>query len=124
MRNFLLRIIVNAIAIAITASLLPGITVLNDDIGTYLILGLIFGLVNALIRPIITLLTCPLVIITLGLFILVINAIMLLITANLSGGRLVVDGFGTAFIGGIIMGIIGVVLEGLLGVNEKKEEKQ
>jgi putative membrane protein len=85
---------------------------------------LIFGLVNALIRPIITLLTCPLVIITLGLFILVINAIMLLITANLSGGRLVVDGFGTAFIGGIIMGIIGVVLEGLLGVNEKKEEKQ
>lgn len=117
MGKILGRIIVNAIAIGITAALLPGITVLNSDIGTYLLLGLVFGLVNALIKPLVSLFTCPLVILTLGLFVLVINGIMLLITAALSDGRLLVDGLGWAILGGIIMGIVNVVLETVLGLN-------
>jgi putative membrane protein len=117
MRNFILRVIINAVAIAITAAILPGIRVVNSDIGTFLLLGLIFGVVNALIKPIVALLTCPLVILTLGLFVFVINGIMLLITASLSGGRLVVDGLLWAIVGGIIMGIVNVVLEAVLGVN-------
>ena len=54
MGKFLLRVIINAIAIAITASLLPGIHVVNRDLGTLLIIGLIFGLINALLKPILS----------------------------------------------------------------------
>jgi putative membrane protein len=120
MRNLVLRIIVSAVAIAVTAAILPGIHVVNNDIGTFLILGLVFGLVNALIKPIVALLTCPFIILTLGLFVLVINGIMLLITASLSGGRLIVDGFGWAIVGGIIMGVVNVVLESVLGLNNQE----
>src|SRR5512133_3102284 len=110
MGKLILRIIVSAVAIAVTASILPGIHVVNNDIGTYLLLGLIFGIINALVKPLVSLLTCPLVIVTLGLFVLVINGFMLLLTAAFSGGRLVVDGLGWAILGGIIMGIVNVVL--------------
>jgi putative membrane protein len=118
MRNFILRVIVSAIAIAVTAAILPGIRVVQGDLLSYLLLGLIFGVVNALIKPIVSFLSCPLVILTLGLFMFVINGIMLMITAALSGGRLVVDGLGWAIIGGIIMGVVNVVLEVVLGMNK------
>ncbi|MCL4507581.1 MAG: phage holin family protein [Chloroflexi bacterium] len=124
MRNFLLRVIVSAIAIAVTAALLPGIRVANNDIFSFLLLGLIFGVVNALIKPIVTIMSCPLVILTLGLFLFVINGIMLLITAALSGGRLFVDGLGWAIIGGIIMGLVNMVLEVLLGMNDQDRPRQ
>jgi len=123
-RNFIIRIVINAVAIDLTASLLPGIHVLNNDLGTLLILGLIFGVVNALVKPIITLLTCPFILLTLGLFIFVINGITLLLTASLSSGRLNVDNLGWAILGGIIMGIIGVVLETVLGLRNKNTQKQ
>lgn len=118
MGNIILRIIVNAIAIAITAAILPGIHVANNDIGTYLVIGIVFGLVNAIVKPIVTLLTCSLVFLTLGLFILVINGLMLLLTAALIPERLTIDGFGWAVIGGIIMSIVGVAMEGALGLNK------
>jgi putative membrane protein len=107
-------VFINAVAIAIAASLLPGITVANNDLGTLLIIGLVFGIVNALVKPILILLTCPAVIVTLGLFILVINGLLLLLTASLVPDRLQVQGLGTAILGGIIMGIVGIVLESIL----------
>ncbi len=119
MTGIILRLVVNAIAIAITASLLPGITV-RGGIGSYLILGLIFGIVNALIKPIVKLLTCPLIIVTLGLFILVINGAMLMLTGAISGDRLLVSGWGSAIIGGIIMGVVNVVLEAITGLNKSE----
>ncbi len=118
--KLLLRLGVNAVALFLTAQLLPGIKV-NGDVGTLLLVALIFGIVNALIKPIIEMLTCPLVILTIGLFVLVINGAMLMLTASLSGGRLIVDGWGTAIVGGIIMGIINVVLEAVLGLNKKDD---
>jgi len=121
--KFVLRIIINAIAIAITASLLPGIHVVNQDLGTLLIIGLIFGIVNALIKPVLSVLTCPFIILTLGLFIFVINGLMLLLTASLSGGRLTIDGFWWAVGGGIIMGIVGLVLEGVFGTRDRKDTR-
>ncbi|GIL11445.1 MAG: hypothetical protein BroJett038_01650 [Chloroflexota bacterium] len=124
MRNFLIRVIINAIGIAITAQLLPGITVADNDIGTLLIIGLVFGIVNALVKPILMILTCPAVILSLGLFILVINGLMLLLTASLIPARLTVDGLGSAILGGIVMGIIGIILEALLGVNDKNGGKK
>ena len=104
MGKILLRIITYAIAIDLTAKLLPGIHLANNDLGTLLIIGLIFGIVNAFIKPIIMVLTCPFVLLTLGLFVLVINGLLLLLTAQLSGKLLTIDNFGWAFLGGIIMG--------------------
>ncbi len=121
MGKFLLRVVINAIAIAITASILPGIHVVNQDLGTLLVIGLIFGLINALIKPLVSLLTCPFILLTLGLFVFVINGLMLLLTANLSGGRLTVDGFWPAILGGIIMGIVGLILETVLGIRGKQK---
>ena len=123
--NILIRIVVNAVAIGLTAYLLPGIRVTDNSITTYLLLGVIFGIVNALVKPIVSALTCPLVIVTLGLFILVINGLMLMLTASLSGGRLQVDGLGTAIIAGIVMGIVNAVLEGVVGAfGGKKDEER
>lgn len=119
MTHFVLRLVVNAIALVITAYILPGIHV-ETDIGPLLLVALIFGIVNALVKPVITILSCPLIIVTLGLFYLVVNGLMLLITDALAGGRFEVDGLGWAILGGIVMGLVGMVLEGALGLNEKK----
>lgn len=114
MAGIVLRIVINALAIIITAAILPGITVVNDDIGTFILLGVVFGLVNSILKPILTVLTCPLVILTLGLFIFVINGLMLAITEALLPERLVIDSFGWAILGGIVMAIIGTALDSLL----------
>jgi len=119
MRNFLLRLVINAIALAVTAAVLPGIHVKNDSIGTLAIVALIFGIVNALVKPIFVILSCPLIILTLGLFMLVINGVMLLITDSLSGGRFTVDGLGWAILGGLVVNVIGQIVETVLGVNKQ-----
>ncbi len=125
MGQFFLRVIINAVGIAITAQLLPGINVINNDLGTLLIIGFVFGVVNALLKPLLLVLTCPAVILTLGLFVLVINGIMLLVTSSLIPGRLQVDGIGSAILGGIIMSIITMILEALLkGDDDRKRQKR
>ncbi|NPV67849.1 MAG: phage holin family protein [Anaerolineae bacterium] len=124
MRGFILRLIINGIAIAVVAALLPGITVVNDDLGTLAVLALIIALVNALVKPVIIFLGCPFIILSLGLLIPIINGLLLLLTAALSGGRLIVDGLGWAILGGLIMGIVSMVLEGALGVKEDRREEQ
>jgi putative membrane protein len=112
MRHLLLRWIINAAALAVAATLVSGIHV---D-GGWLVLALvapIFGLVNALIRPLVALLTCPLIILTLGLFTLVINAAMLLLAswiAGLLGIGFTVDGFWPAFWGGLVISIVSIAL--------------
>ena len=123
MRNFAIRLVINAIALAITAWFLPGITIRGDSLLTLLVVALIFGIVNALVKPILTLLTCPLVIVTLGLFIFVLNGVMLLLTSALSGGRLTVAGLGWAILGGIIMGIASVIVEAVLRAVGLEEDK-
>lgn len=121
MRDFIIRVIINALGIALIAELLPGITVTNNDLGTLLIIGFVFGIVNALLKPLLLLLTCPAVILTLGLFVLIINGIMLLVTASLVPARFQVDGLGSAIVGGILMSIISLVLESAFGVRDKKK---
>ncbi|MGB7340186.1 MAG: phage holin family protein [Phototrophicaceae bacterium] len=117
MRNFIIRVIINAIAIAVAAYLLPSIQV-NNAIVPLLIVGAIITLANAVVKPILTLLTCPAVILTLGLFIFVINGLVLLVASNVAGNALVIDGFWAAFWGGIIMAIVNMFLEGIFGVRE------
>ncbi|HEY0126888.1 MAG TPA: phage holin family protein [Blastococcus sp.] len=99
--------------------ILPGLDVIeNPDgplgvYGTYLWIGLIFGVVNAIVGPLLRLLSLPFVLLTLGLFLLVINAALLALTAGLTD-RLTIDGFGTAIIGGLILAVAGWVADQLL----------
>jgi putative membrane protein len=97
---------------------LPGLTVhpneeLLSGFGTYLWIGLLFGVVNAIVGPILRLLSLPFVLLTLGLFLLVVNAALLGLTALITD-RLEVDGFGTAVIGGLILAIAGWIADQLL----------
>jgi len=81
--------------------------------GTYLWIGLIFGVVNAIVGPILRLLSLPFVVLTLGLFLLVVNAALLGLTAALTD-RMTIDGFGTALLGGLILAVVGWVADQLL----------
>jgi len=98
---------------------LPGLNVLPNpdgplgEYGTYLWIGLIFGVVNAVVGPVLRLLSLPFVVLTLGLFLLVINAALLGLTAALTD-RLSIDGIGTALIGGLILAVAGWVADQLL----------
>jgi len=121
-RNFLLRLVINAIALAVTAAVLPGIHVKNDAIWTLAVVAFVFGIVNALIKPVFVILSCPLILLTLGLFVLVINGVMLLITDALSGGRFTVDGLGWAILGGLIVDVVGEIVEKMLGVDDRDKE--
>jgi putative membrane protein len=117
---FLLKLIINAVALLITAWIIPGIHLgaagphpTTNDWVTLLIVALIFGLVNTVIRPILILLSLPLEIITLGLFIFVINALMLLLTswiAQAMGLGFRVDKFLAALLGALIISIVSFVL--------------
>lgn len=83
------------------------------EYGTYLWIGLIFGIVNAVVGPIIRLLSLPFVVLTLGLFLLVVNAALLGLTAALTD-RMTIDGFGTAVLGGLILALAGWAADQLL----------
>jgi len=124
MKNFLLRLVVNGIAIAVVAALLPGIHVINNDLGTLAVLALIFGLVNAIVRPVVMVLSCPFIILTLGILIPVINGLMLMLTAWIAGDRMQVDGLGWAILGGLIMGLVVLVLESALGLREDDRKRR
>ena len=98
---------------------LPGLNVLPNpdgplgEYGTYLWIGLIFGVVNAVVGSVLRLLSLPFVVLTLGLFLLVINAALLGLTAALTD-RLTIDDIGTAILGGLILAIAGWVADQLL----------
>jgi putative membrane protein len=116
----LLRLVINAVALLVTAWIIPGIHLgaagphpTNHDWVTLLIVALIFGLVNTIIRPIVFLLSLPLEIITLGLFTFVINAFMLLLTSWIAQGMglgFSVDGFLTALLGALLISVVSFVL--------------
>ena len=118
MRHLLLRLIINAIALfAATQVGIPGLR-FDGDWKTIVVVAFIFGLVNALIRPLLALLTCPLILLTLGLFTLVINALMLALTgwfAQQFNLAFVVDGFWAAFIGALVVSIVSWALALVVG---------
>jgi putative membrane protein len=110
--RIIIRILINAAALWVAAQLLDGIT-LSDQPVAVLIVAIVFGLINSLIRPIVKLLTFPITIVTLGLFTLVINAAMLQLTDWLTSGLNVV-GFWTSIFGGIIISLVSWLLSMLL----------
>lgn len=115
--NLLIRIGVNAAALAAAAWLLDGIRLTHDNrVLTLIGVAVVFGLVNALVAPVVKLLSLPFIILTLGLLLWVINAVMLLLTSAIADGLglgFEVDGFGTALLGALIISIVGAVLGSL-----------
>ncbi len=122
MRAFFIRLIVNAAALTVAAAILPGIHTADNAITTLLLIALIFGFLNALFKPLFVLLSCPLIILTLGLFTLVINGVMLLLTDRVAGSRFEVDTFGWAILGGFVVSIVSGILEGVLGVHDDEND--
>jgi putative membrane protein len=115
MTKFILRWAINAIALYLAILILPGRIDLNSGLVSIIWLALIFGLVNALFRPLIQLLTCPLIMLTLGLFTLVINTFMFWLTSIIGqsfGLELVISDpvWWNAFLGGLVVSVVSVVL--------------
>ncbi len=123
MRSLFLRLIINAIGLYVAAQIVPGLSFKSGDWVTVIIVAFIFGLVNALVRPILTVLTCPLLILTLGLFTLIINALMLAFTGWIAQQLhlgFTVDGFAAAFVGALVISLISFALTML--VHEERWE--
>ena len=99
--------LVAAIAIIITAYVLPGVHL--TGFGAALILALVLGIINAFLRPLLVVLTLPVTILTLGLFVLVINGLLVMLAASIVPG-FTVDSFGWAFVFGIVLAIVSAVL--------------
>ena len=110
--GFLIRLVVNAIALIVVANIVPGIHV--SGIGGAIIAALILGIVNAILRPILIVLSLPLEIVTLGLFTLVINALLFWLVGALHVG-LDVAGFWPAFWGAIVMAIVSWLISLVTG---------
>jgi putative membrane protein len=110
--RFLLRLLINAAALWIATRIVPGVSHTGSGINL-LAVALVFGLLNALLRPLLTLLSCPLLILTLGLFTLVINAVILWVTSAVSesfGIGFHVEGFGAAFVGALVVSVVSILL--------------
>jgi putative membrane protein len=109
--RFLARLVLNGLAIIVAAWLLPGIQITSPLAA--LVAGVILGFVNAIVRPVLFLLTLPLTLLTLGLFIFVLNAICFALTAWLVPG-FSVDGFFSAVFGALLVSIVSWILNGLV----------
>lgn len=108
----LIRLAINAMALYVATRFVPGLA-FDGPWTTIALVAFIFGLVNALVRPLLEVLTCPLVILTLGLFTFVINALMLLLTAWIADQLNLgfhVDGFVPALIGSLVISLVSFVL--------------
>ncbi|WP_127357559.1 phage holin family protein [Actinacidiphila soli] len=113
MKNFVVKTLANAVALGVAIWLVQNITLTGDSTGhkalTLVLVALVFGVVNWLVKPVVKLLSFPLFILTLGLITLVVNALMLLLTSWLSGKLNLdfhVSGFWAALIGGLIISIV------------------
>lgn len=124
MMKFIIRWAINALALYVAVLIVPGIDFDGDWTGL-LWLALIFGLLNAMVRPLLKFLTCPLIILTLGLFTIVINTIMLMLTSSIGQAfnlGLSVDGFWSAVLGSLVISIVSMIMSVILH-DELKEKK-
>lgn len=124
--KLILRLALNAGAVFLAVYLIPGLVPQNDIWWAYVIFGLVLGLLNGLLKPLLKLLTCPLILLTLGLFNLVINTIMLY-AANWIGSMfdsgLYIESFWSALLGAVIISVVNVLFDGLIKDSKKKKKK-
>lgn len=113
--NLLIKIIVTALLVVILSHFMPGVRIAGFT--TALIVAVVLGLLNIFIKPIIVFFTLPVTVLTLGLFLLVINALMVLLCTKIVDG-FEVDGFITAFIFSIVLSVLQSVMNLILGVKK------
>jgi putative membrane protein len=113
----LVRVIVIAVSLGVAAYLVPGIAIDTSSpgrgIGTLLAVALIFGIINAILKPIIKVVGCAFYVLTLGLIGLVVNALLFLLVGSIAGSLhlpFTVDGFGAAFLGAIVVSVVAFIL--------------
>jgi putative membrane protein len=126
MKRFFVRLLINAIALYAAIALMNGhgITPQSTNWLTFIWLALIFGVVNALIKPLLSVLTCPLIILTLGLGTLIINTAMFYLAGVIGtqfGVGFTVESFWAAFLGAIIVSIVSIILSAIF--REEKHHK-
>ena len=124
MPKFFLRWLINAVALYVAVAFVPGIHPQSANYLSFIWLALIFGLLNALLRPLLKFLTCPLIILTLGLFTLLINTFLFwlagIVGTNFHIG-FTVDGFWPAFLGGLVVTVVSVILTMIFKEGKKKK---
>ena len=123
--NLLIRLIVNAVALWLATRFVDGIS-FDGQMPFLLVVALVFGAVNTIVKPILMVLTFPFLIVTLGLFLLVLNAVMLWLTGAISdatGLGFHVSSFKAAFIGGLVVSVVSFVLSLMVGSDSKKKSK-
>jgi len=111
---------VNTAAVLAAVYMVPGIRFKDDSLWTPFVTSLVLGILNAFIRPILMVLALPLLIFTLGLFTLVINALLLTFVSFLLGRHFEVDSFGAAFLGALVISIVSLVLNLITGTNRPR----
>jgi putative membrane protein len=119
--RFILKIIISTIAVLITAYLLPGVHVENNSFFTALLVALVLAFFNTIIKPILIILTIPITVFTLGLFILVINAAIIIWASKLVDG-FEVDGFWRALLFSLILSVVTWFLEKVLGDGKSQDQ--
>ncbi|HLF89392.1 MAG TPA: phage holin family protein [Anaerolineales bacterium] len=125
MNKFIIRWVINAIALYIAVWLVPGVDLASGDWLSFIWLALIFGLLNALVRPLLVFLTCPLIVLTLGLGTLILNTVMLYLTQWVAGFfniGFTLQGFWPAFLGALVISIVSVVLSLVIKDGGKKRK--
>ena len=117
MINFFIRLVINAIALWLATRLVDGIAY-DGELIVLLLVALIFGVVNAIVKPILIFLTFPFLIVTLGLFLLVLNGAMVWLTGAISDAADLgfhVSGFRAAFLGGLVVSVVSFLLSLMVG---------
>jgi len=128
--RFIFRLLLNAVALGVATWLVPGITVGTHEpvrtVVTIVFVALVFGVVNAVVKPVFKFVTAPLVWLSLGLFLLVINGLLLMLTSWLSGLLGLgwhVEGFWTAVLGALIVSVVSFLLDVFLPGSRDRERR-
>ncbi|SDI44531.1 phage holin family protein [Natribacillus halophilus] len=108
----LVNILINTLVLSLTGLIFTGFEL--ENLWAALIAGLLLAVVNAIVRPILVALTLPVTILTLGIFIFVINAALLMLIAWVMGGAFVIDGFGTAILAAVVIAILNALISVVL----------
>jgi putative membrane protein len=118
MSGFLVRLLIGALGLWLAQALVPGVEIRGT--GTLLVAALLLGFVNAVVRPVVVLLTLPFTVLTLGLFLWVINALMLSLVATLLEG-FTLRGFGSALLGALVISLTGWIASWYVGPSGRVE---
>lgn len=117
--GFLLKLVLTALAVIVTSSVLPGVSI--ENAWTALIVAAVLSFLNAIVKPLMVLLTIPITILSLGFFLLIINAFMIILTDKIVDG-FEVNSFLTAFIFSIVLSLVNWVFENLSANQDKDRE--